>query len=92
MTVLAGLALAFEGTFSGLMDVVVLLVLSTGAALMGFLATTAAFGAGLLASFTTDLATRLATGSAIGFFDVFEGIVGLRMTKIYPQGKSAQNS
>jgi len=93
---LADLTVAFAITFGGLIDVVAFLVLTTGADLVGFFATAAAFGAGLpaglAAGLTTNLTTCLAIGLAAGFFDVFEGIVGLRMTKIYPQYKSAQNS
>jgi len=88
---LADLTVAFAITFGGLIDVVAFLVLTTGADLVGFFATAAAFGAGLPAGLTTNLTTCLAIGLAAGFFDVFEGIVGLRMTKIYPQYKSAQN-
>jgi len=92
---LADLTVAFAITFGSLIDVVAFLVLTTGVALVGFFATAAAFGAGLLAGLraglTADLTTCLAIVLAAGFFDVFEGIVGLRMTKIYPQGKSAQD-
>jgi hypothetical protein len=82
----AGFAVTFAVNLGLAFDVVAFFALSTGSCWVNFLTGTAAFGAG----FITGFATGLAAGLTAGFFDVFEGIAGLRMTKIDPQSESVQ--